>query len=45
MGFFYRDSVLLHFVSNIAVFVLKRDVKLQPTNQPSCCVRCMCVAR
>jgi len=24
----------LHIVSDIAVFVLKRDVKLQPTNQP-----------
>jgi len=34
MGFFYRHSVLLHFVSNVAVFVLKSDVKLQPTNQP-----------
>jgi len=27
-------SYKLAFVFNIAVFVLKRDVKLQPTNQP-----------
>ena len=27
-------SCLLTFVSDIVVFVLKRDVKLQPTNQP-----------
>jgi len=25
----------LNFVSDIAVFVLKRDAKLQPTNQPN----------
>jgi len=25
------------FISDIAVFVLKRDVKHQPTNQPSVC--------
>jgi len=24
-----------YFVSDIAVFVLQRDVKLQPTNQPT----------
>jgi len=27
--------MLLTFVSDIVVFVLKRDVKLQPTNQPN----------
>jgi len=27
-------SVDMRFVSDIAVFVLKRDVKLQPINQP-----------
>jgi len=25
----------IYFVSDIAIFVLKRDVKLQPTNQPT----------
>jgi len=30
---FVMCTYLLTFVSDIAVFVLKRDVKLQPTNQ------------
>jgi len=28
------------FVSDVAVFVLKRDVKLQPTNKPTLFVYC-----
>ena len=28
-------TVINLFVSDIAVFVLKKDVKLQPTNQPT----------
>jgi len=31
----HANHYLSTFVSDIAVFVLKRDVKLQPTNQPT----------
>ena len=35
---FYPPPCTCILVSDIAVFVLKRDVKLQPTNQPCTCI-------